>query len=195
MLHGLGADGRDLIDLGRYFAPTLPETLFIAPHGPQAFDMAPFGRQWFSMQSLDPAKLEAGVIEAAKALESYIDETLTAHNLTSYAILGFSQGAMVALYGGPRAKRPPAAILAYSGGLLGGATLGLEARSHPLILLAHGMKDDIVPVSASQSAELTLRATGFRVKSVYDHDLGHALSERGLEAGATLLNAAFGDAI
>ncbi len=48
LLHGVGADGNDLIGLAPYWAPLLPGTEFLAPDGPEPCDMAPFGRQWFS---------------------------------------------------------------------------------------------------------------------------------------------------
>ena len=49
LLHGLGADGNDLIALAPHLARTLPDAHFIAPDAPFPCDMAPYGRQWFSL--------------------------------------------------------------------------------------------------------------------------------------------------
>ncbi|MDP6342702.1 MAG: phospholipase, partial [Alphaproteobacteria bacterium] len=46
LLHGLGADGDDLIALAPYFARVLPGAYFVAPHAPEPCDMAPVGYQW-----------------------------------------------------------------------------------------------------------------------------------------------------
>src|SRR3546814_13654266 len=53
-LHGLGADGHDLISLAPMLAPLLPDTAFVSPHAPYAFDIAPMGRQWFSFADRHP---------------------------------------------------------------------------------------------------------------------------------------------
>ena len=45
LLHGLGADGRDLLDLAPLLAERLPRAAFHAPDAPQPCDMAPYGRQ------------------------------------------------------------------------------------------------------------------------------------------------------
>ena len=50
LLHGVGADGNDLIGLASYFQQILPKALFVSPNAPFAYDMAPFGRQWFSLK-------------------------------------------------------------------------------------------------------------------------------------------------
>ncbi|MDD2705329.1 MAG: phospholipase [Acidocella sp.] len=191
LIHGLGADGRDLIDLAPYFAASLPHALFLAPDAPYPCDMAPFGRQWFSLRSRDPALLEAGARQVAPMLESFIETELARWNLTDYALLGFSQGAMMSLFTGLRSTVPPRAILAYSGALLAPQALAAEAVNLPPILIAHGEDDDIVPVSYSHDAENQLRAAGLAVEAVYEPDLRHGLGEAGLAAGAALLASVF----
>ena len=49
LLHGLGADGHDLIGLAPHLAELLPHAQFVAPDAPFPCDMAPMGRQWFSV--------------------------------------------------------------------------------------------------------------------------------------------------
>ncbi len=48
VLHGIGADGNDLIPLADQFAGALPDTAFHAPDAPSPFSEAPFGRQWYA---------------------------------------------------------------------------------------------------------------------------------------------------
>jgi phospholipase/carboxylesterase len=55
-LHGLGADGRDLIDIGTMWQSWLPDAAFVAPHAPDPYDGAPVGRQWFPLTFRDPAE-------------------------------------------------------------------------------------------------------------------------------------------
>ena len=49
LLHGYGADGNDLIELGRAWQPLLPYCAFVAPHAPEPCGQAPVGRQWFAL--------------------------------------------------------------------------------------------------------------------------------------------------
>ena len=50
-LHGYGADGNDLIDIGRAWEPLLPDTAFVSPHAPEPCGQAPVGRQWLDRKS------------------------------------------------------------------------------------------------------------------------------------------------
>ena len=49
-LHGYGADGNDLIELGRQWRKLLPDAAFVSPHAPERCAGAPTGRQWFRAQ-------------------------------------------------------------------------------------------------------------------------------------------------
>ena len=82
-LHGLGADGNDLISLAPYFAQVLPDAAFVSPHAPFPCDMAPMGRQWFSLQDLTPNALLGGVRMAAPILDAFLDQELARHGLAT----------------------------------------------------------------------------------------------------------------
>ena len=125
LLHGVGADGDDLIQLAPVLAPMLPGAAFVAPNAPEPYDMAPFGYQWFSLRDRRPEALLLGVQAAAPQLDAFLDAELERYRLADHqlAILGFSQGAMLALQVAPRRARPLAAILGYSGALIGGDRL------------------------------------------------------------------------
>ena len=109
LVHGLGADGHDLIDLAPHWAPALPHAAFVAPDAPEAHDQGGFGRQWFSVADRTPARMLAGVTVAAEALGGFIDAELARLELPAdaYALMGFSQGAMTALFTALHRHPPP----------------------------------------------------------------------------------------
>jgi len=195
LCHGVGADGHDLIDLAPHWATTLPHAAFAAPDAPEVYDMAGVGRQWFSLADRTPARIAAGVAVAATALSAFVDAELARLGLPedAYALMGFSQGAMTALYTGLRRKVPPRAILAFSGALLAPEGLaGLTTR--PPVLLVHGEADEVVPVARSRAAEQALREAGYAVESLYPPRLGHGIDEAGLSLGSLFLQRAFASA-
>ncbi|WP_043362019.1 alpha/beta hydrolase [Belnapia sp. F-4-1] len=194
VLHGLGADGQDLIQLAPDWGEALPGAAFIAPDAPHPCDMAPYGRQWFSLQDRTPAAMAAGVAQAAAALGPLVEAELARFSLPpeALALAGFSQGAMMALQLGLRRHPTPAAILAYSGALLAPESLSADILGHPPVLLVHGEADDIVPVAASRMAEAALRAADVPVEALYRPGLPHAIDPAGIEAGARTLARAFG---
>jgi len=192
LLHGVGADGHDLIDLAPGWSRAVPDALFVAPDAPEPYAGAPFGRQWFDLTDRSPAMLEAGIRAAVPALDAAIARECAAAGVpeTHVALMGFSQGAMMALFAGLRRAVPPAAILAFSGGLIAPDSLGAERRGAPPVLIVHGEADEVVPVERGRAAEAALRAAGVPVETVYSPRLGHGIDEAGLAAGAIFLQRA-----
>src|SRR5438128_1824301 len=104
LLHGIGANGNDLIFLARAWRKILPEAEFIAPNAPFPWDYGPAARQWFSLADRAPEKLLTGLREAGAILDRYFDGLLAGRQLSDarLALAGFSQGAATALYAGLR---------------------------------------------------------------------------------------------
>lgn len=188
LLHGVGADGADLIDLAPHWAPYLPDAEFLAPDGPAPCDMAPFGRQWFSLADRSPDAMKAGAARAP-VLNAFLDEELAARGLTDadLALVGFSQGTMMALYAAPRRAAPCAGLVGYSGALLDAEGLTQAARSRPPVLLIHGDADPVVPVQALPHAIGALKAAGFSVHDQVRPGLGHGIDPQGLALGGRFL--------
>lgn len=196
--HGLGANGADLIPLAESFATVLPHALFLAPDAPEPCDLVSpeeghHALQWFSLGDWRPASMEAELRRGAPALDRFIDESLAEHHIppTDYALVGFSQGAMMALFTGLRRQTAPRAILAYAGILLGPERLAEEIANTAPVLLVHGARDDVVPAEFSCMAEKQLRALGVPVQSLQVPDLGHGIDPTGLAAGCRLLAQVF----
>ncbi len=193
LCHGLGADGHDLIDLAPTWAHALPRAAFVAPNAPEPCDLAPMGRQWWSVADRSPPVVEAGVRRAASFLNPFLDAELVRLKLPAdaYALMGFSQGAMTALFTGLRRAVAPRAILAFSGALIAPDSLAAELTHRPPVLLVHGEADDVVPVERSRDAEAALRAAGVPVEATYIPRLGHGIDETGLAMGALTLQRCF----
>jgi phospholipase/carboxylesterase len=189
LLHGLGADGHDLIQLAPHWAELLPSTAFVSPHAPFPCDMAPYGRQWFSLQDRDPHRIRSGVAAAAPILDAFLDATLEAHRLddSALALVGFSQGTMMSLHVAPRRARAIAGVVGFSGALVGAEDLATELRSTPPVLLVHGDADQVVPFSAMAAAQSALSAAGVEVTTERRPGLPHSIDEVGLEKAAAFL--------
>jgi phospholipase/carboxylesterase len=194
LLHGLGADGDDLIGLAPHWAQLLPRTAFVSPPAPFPCDMAPYGRQWFSLQDRGAASVLSGVQAAAPILNAFIDQQLAAHGLTDdrLALVGFSQGTMMSLYVAPRRAKPVAGVVGYSGMLTGPDLLAQEVRSRPPVLLIHGEADPVVPFQAMESAARALQAVNIKVTTERRPGLPHSIDEVGLVKGGRFLAERFG---
>ena len=190
LLHGLGADGADLIDLAPSWAHALPHAAFVAPHAPEPYAEGGFGRQWFALWDRSDAGRAAGADHARIWLDAFLDAELARLGVSDCALMGFSQGAMMALHVGLRRTVAPRAIMAFSGALLAPGRIG-EAVGRPPVLLVHGEADEVVPVQRSRDAEAALLAAGIPVQALYCPGLGHGIDEAGLSAGAIALQRAF----
>lgn len=207
MLHGYGADGNDLIGLAPFFAQSLPNTAFHSPDGSQTCEMSPFGKQWFSLAQCDgdflrrtPATQETafeamyeGACQAATKVEEYIHGLMDQYNLkeNQVALLGFSQGTMMALHIGLRHKAEFAAIIGFSGALVGASHLNSERNSSPPVLLIHGEDDDMLPINALDLALTALEKSGLSPKSLKCANLPHSIDQTGAMAACDFLKQSF----
>jgi phospholipase/carboxylesterase len=183
LLHGYGSNGDDLISLAPHWRQALPDAIFLAPDAPERCPGGFGGWQWWNLASLTPQALAAGAEAAAPVLDAYIDAQLEEHGLdeADLAMVGFSQGTMLALHVGLRRQRRIAAILGYSGKLTGAATL--EPVTRPPVLLIHGSADQVIPVAALHEAKAALERLQIQVEAHVCPGLGHSVDPTGLRLG------------
>lgn len=193
-LHGLGADGNDLMGLAPHLAPVFPDTLFVAPNAPFDCDMAPSGFQWFSLNEATPDKIANGVREAAPILDRTIDSLLEETGLapSNLVLFGFSQGSMMALHTALRRPEPVAGIASFSGALIDPDSLAQEIKSRPPVLLVHGDADEVVPPQALTGAQMALESLQVPVATVMRPGLAHGIDGEGVQAGASFLKQVLG---
>lgn len=189
LLHGVGSCGADLAPLGTLWAAALPDTDFAAPDAPFAFDQASTGRQWFSILGVTEENRTARVVEARAAFDHTVMGIAAAHGLADrpdrIALVGFSQGSIMALDVLASGRWPVAGVVAFSGRLASPEPLTPPAGSRAVLI--HGADDPIMPVAACESADISLKAAGVRVNRFILPDLGHAISAKGVQIAAGVL--------
>jgi phospholipase/carboxylesterase len=193
LLHGVGADGNDLISIAPFYQSVLPHAHVVSPNAPFPFDMAPFGYMWFSIGDLSSFPRLDGVRTAAPFLDAFLDHELTRHKLSDANLLlvGFSQGAMMALHVGLRRAHAPAGIISHSGMLVADASFAVEIKQRPPVLLTHGAVDEVLPAACLPAAEAALRAARVPVESHLIPGLGHGIDEATLRHDLRFLDRCF----
>ncbi|MCZ8269580.1 MAG: dienelactone hydrolase family protein [Beijerinckiaceae bacterium] len=188
-MHGYGADGNDLIDLGRSWQELLPDAAFVSPHAPEPCGMSPMGRQWWELTFRDPGERWRGVNQVHADVDAFLDAELVRHGLgpDRLALVGFSQGAMTALHVGLRRRVPPAAIIGYSGHLVGGEHLKEQATGKPPILLVHGDQDNVIPVDALFDAMASFGKAEIPCQWHLSVGVGHGIDPDGLRHGGEFI--------
>ncbi|HUA76566.1 MAG TPA: hypothetical protein VMA86_02775 [Acetobacteraceae bacterium] len=189
LCHGMGSNGEHIIQIAPQLGAVVKRALFVAPNAPNAAEHGGDGRAWFDMRDRRPAALAVGVRRARVALDALIDAELERVGLPAdaYALAGYSQGAMTALFTGLRREPGPRAIFCYAGALIAPETLGEELRNRAPVMLAHGLADTVVPAFYSRDAERALRAAGVPVQGAYLPGAGHNIDGAGLQAGKRFL--------
>lgn len=194
-LHGYGASGADLIAIGQEWAPYLPDAAFVSPNAPEVCEAFSAGYQWFSIRAIDPEAFEREK-QAAKAmppLNAFIDAQMQKWGVApeNVALVGFSQGAMMAMYTMPRRDKPCAGVIGYSGMLIEAAALQEPGIVKMPILAIHGSADEVVPPNMLNSVGQGFEAAGFNVETIMRPGLGHGIDGFGLTRGLEFLKECF----
>lgn len=189
LLHGAGSNGADMAPLADRLRPALPQAAFASPDAPAPFDGGPPGRQWFSVSGITPANRAGRIAAARDGFDRTLRGILAAHGLEGrpdlVALLGFSQGSIMALDAVASGRWPVAAVAAFSGRLATPAPLTPAAGTK--VLLVHGSADPVIPATETQAADAALRAAGVTVASHILPGIGHTISQQGVALAARFL--------
>ncbi len=194
-LHGYGADGADLLGLADPLAPHLPRTAFYAPNAPERCVNNPMGYQWFPIPWMDGSSEEQAKASAAQSFQDInaflnkvlVDEGIPADRL---ALVGFSQGTMMALSVAPQRVPEIAGVVGFSGRLID-PEQAVDAKTRPPILLIHGDEDPVVPFDSMGIAGEALQNAGFTVYGHVMKGTGHGISPDGLSVALAFLKERF----
>jgi phospholipase/carboxylesterase len=195
LLHGYGSNSDDLITLAPELYNDLPRTKFISVNAPHKFEMDPNsnGRQWFSLLNREEDEMYKNAQIASKAIEKFIYEISDKHKLHNnrVALLGFSQGTMMAMHTAYRMENEIAGVLGYSGLLIKPSSLKNDIISKPKTMLVHGKDDFVVPPECMPIALNALNDAGVKTESKLINNLAHGINKKGIEGGALFLKTLF----
>lgn len=189
LCHGYGANGQDLIGLAGPWREFLPDAAFVAPDAPEGVPGFPGGYQWWGIGSFSEEEREQGVTSAAPGLDAFIDKWLTDTGLneSQLALVGFSQGTMMALHVGLQRANSLACIVGFSGAVAAPNLLAGSIKSRPPTLLVHGDSDEMIPPTALDEAANFLRDQRIEVKTHMSQGVGHGIGPDGVRLGAEFL--------
>ena len=191
LLHGYGADGSDLLSLHEFLSDVLPDTAFVAPNAPFPCTSNPFGYEWFPIPWIDGSSETEAAVAAGQShavLNDWLDEMADRESVdaSKTALVGFSQGTMIALNVIPRRRENIAGLVGFSGTsyLL---PKGEQILSRPPVLLVHGENDEMVPSSNLQQSADALEALGFETATHLSRGIGHQIGPDGLAVAREFL--------
>lgn len=192
ILHGYGANGHNLIDLGKYFdekLKTIAKFNYIAPNAPEVWEGGfPDCYQWFSLaysskilsaDSILNENLSNNITSSNKLLNDFIDQQLKNYSLNRNKLIlaGFSQGGMMALYNAISNKETAFAGISFSGKLIFPGQNKEENNSKPKLCLIHGKEDNVVPFENYIAAVNNLKKENYSFNSLEIEDLGHSIDK------------------
>ncbi|MDJ1407797.1 MAG: dienelactone hydrolase family protein [Candidatus Midichloria sp.] len=192
LLHGYGSNKNDLINLAPDLQAYLADVLFISPNAPENFegnDYCMDAYQWFSLTDRSEEKMLEGASKSSIILENFITKQAKKFSITldNIALVGFSQGAMMAMHLGLRLSSTVRGIIAYSGLLIAPSKLKNVIKSKPRVMLIHGTEDTIVPIEEMEKAYNALDANGVMTHTYKCNGLAHGIDSQGVKIGGNFL--------
>jgi phospholipase/carboxylesterase len=189
LLHGYGSDGADLIALGQYWSATMPDTLFVAPNAPDACAINPQGYEWFPLRTDRTISRVEGAPAAREIIVNFLIDLWGQTGLKpgDTILVGFSQGAMMALHTGLSLDEEVAGIVAFSGALIPPPGLEDGTAPKPPIAILHGDLDDVVDPDLSRQAVETLTAAGYEVTYHRAPATAHGISQDMLDFATSFI--------
>ena len=179
IFHGVGSSAEDLRPLGQALAPHRPRAWIVSVRSPMASEFGA-GWQWFSVQGVTEANRPARVAAAMPAFLQTVDawqrETGAVAERTT--LIGFSQGAIMALEATQQSQPVAGRVIAIAG-RFAQPPQGVPAGT--LLHLMHGEQDRVMPVGLAVDAERHLRALGARATLDLYPGLGHGIDARVVE--------------
>ena len=189
LCHGYGGDGNDISTLAISWQRFLPDAIFLCPNAPETCAVNPQGYQWFDLtQEKDEIILEKSLI-AEEILSKFLDQVLENLDLEpiNLALVGFSQGCMIAIQVALKKDKQIKCLIGYSGKVINQKNLSNNIKSKPKIFLMHGDKDTIVPTPSILEAKEFLIKNGLKVKTKIFENCEHQIPVEGTSLGLDFL--------
>jgi phospholipase/carboxylesterase len=170
-LHGAGSSALAMTPIAERLAREYPQSVQLIPDGFDASDQAIGGRQWFSARAIDDATQPARIAAVMPRLVALVQDAQRQFGLApaTTALVGFSQGAILALEAAKLETSIAGRVIAF-----GGQFAVLPVAAPPVVVhLLHGKDDDVVPFRHAVEAATTIVAAGGDVTADVVPGIGH----------------------
>ena len=183
LLHGVGSSPSDLLPMAKKFQDHYPDAAFLIPDGIQPFEGSDYRRQWFSVMDITEENRPARVAEAIPLLYDIVKRAQDRLNVLppDTALVGFSQGSILALEFSAAHDGRAGRVIAFSGRY---ARLPEKTPGLTTIHLLHGENDHVIPVAQAHAAYERLSSlhgdVTIDIASAVGHELHPALLDRAI---------------
>lgn len=184
MIHGRGGAPEDMVGLAHHLA--LPDLAVLAPQAA--------GQSWWPDSFLAPLEANEPGFGSGLSVISFLLDDLSDQGFdpARVALIGFSQGACLALKAAARLARPFRAVAALSGGLVGTGEAGGAPRADlydrtgktfdyagrladVAVLIGCHERDPHIPLARVRESADVLSAMGANVETQILPDTGHGI--------------------
>lgn len=181
LLHGWGASAEDMAPLAQVLRQQFPQAVVLAPQGFEPMDALLSGRQWFSLDDISEAKRAQRIAAAVPRLADWVRAAQQASGLgeQATALVGFSQGAMMALALAQQHDGIAGRVLAFAGRY---GQLPEQAPQHTTFHFFHGQDDPVIPAQHARQAIERLAALGGDATIDIARGVGHTIDTSLLDA-------------
>ena len=189
LCHGYGGDGQDISALAINWQRFLPNAIFLCPNAPEVCSVNPQGFQWFDLTSDKEEIILEKSLLAEEKLNRFIDQVLNNFQLkpNNLALVGFSQGCMIAIHVGLKKNEQINCLIGYSGKIINKNYLSNKINSKPKIFLMHGANDTIVSPTHLLEAKEYLNNHGLKIKTKMFKNCEHRIPVEGTSLGLGFL--------
>ena len=173
--HGVGASAQHMVPLGQRLAAQFPNAFIVSVQAPSASDISPGGAQWFSVQGITDENRPARVAEVMPAFIQNVRywQQTSGVEASATAVLGFSQGAIMALEAAQAQAGLAGRVVALSGRY---AQLPSHAPEKTTLHFIHGKSDAVMHYGHCVAAAERLVALGGDLTADVIPYLGHEIT-------------------
>ena len=189
LCHGYGGDGKDISNLAINWQRFLPDAIFLCPDAPEVCTVNPRGYQWFDLTTEEEKIILEKSLVAEEKLNIFLDQVFDNFQLapSNLALVGFSQGCMMAIQVSLKRKERINCLIGYSGKVINQKHLSDNIKSKPKIFLMHGANDTIVSPTYLLEAKEYLNKHGLKIKTKLFKNCDHKIPVEGSSLGLGFL--------
>jgi len=185
-IHGRGAGAEDIFALAKEVAPS--EIAILAPQAA--------GNTWYPYRFLEPTERNEPYLSSALRVVADLIAELEENGIPTerVALLGFSQGACLALEAAARNPQRYAGVIGFSGGLVGPPGTSFDftgSLNGTPVFIGSSDVDSHIPKERVEESAAALIRLGADVDARLYPGMGHTVNREELDAARSILADAF----